>query len=97
MENALKLTPELHKFMTTAKKRVYSPHSLPSLWTKSTIEWSNNDEQFVIKFDQKTKTFTGHTYEWNERTEDWDDEHDVPLTGAEIEEKIRYHHLLLMK
>jgi hypothetical protein len=94
--NTLTLTKELNVQMHP-KKRVYSPVSLPSLFTKDKIEWNHTDEQFIITLDRNTNLFTGHYYDFNEETQDWDDAHDVPMTTAQIEAAINKHHLLMVR
>jgi hypothetical protein len=94
MTSSLTLTQELfNKLQPTG--RVYSPHSLASQHG-SKFTWSNPDDQFVIELDLTTKTLTGHYYDWNEETEQWDDEHDVPMTAADLLSVIETNNLVLV-
>lgn len=96
MENSVKLTRELNDSMHPVKKHVYSPNSMPSIFTRETIEWANNDDQYVIKLHRKTNLITGHFYDWDEEAQDWTDKHDVAMTAQQILDIIKNDHLLLI-
>ena len=95
MEHSVKLTKELNEQMHPTN-RVYGANSLPSTFDKYTIEWTNNDEQYIIKLDRKTNTITGHYYDWDEEEQDWTDKHDVAMTAEQILNTIKKDHLLMV-
>lgn len=94
---SVKLTKELNEQMHP-KQRVYSPHSLPMFSDNlNVMEWSNNDEQYVIKLDLRTNIITGHYYDWDEEAQDWTDKHDVQMTAEQILATIKENHLLMVR
>lgn len=96
MMNTLELTAELNQAMHPVKGVVYNSHSLPSLVTDSVMCWSNNDEQYVIELNRNTNIITGHYYDWNEETQDWDDANDVPMNSEQLKAAIREYKLLMV-
>lgn len=97
MSNQLILTKELNEAMHPVAKTVYNSTSLPSMVTTSVMCWSNNDEQFVIELNRNTNIITGHYYDWNEETQQWDDANDRPMTETELLEAIKRHKLLMVR
>jgi len=74
---------------------VYSPHSLCSMLDSDTAEWTHPDDQYVIAFDRRTKTFTGHYYDWDEEKQEWVDTD--PMTAEQIREYIERNRLIFAR
>lgn len=95
----LKLTKQLNKEMHPQPGVVYGGYSMPSFSSGEIMEWSNPDAQYVIRLDLTKGMFTGHFYQYNEETEDWDDEGDegdVEMTAQEIKDAIIDDQLLMV-
>ena len=93
----LTMTDALNHAMHPQKGVVYKASSLPSFMDKHTIEWSNNDEQWIITFDRNTNILRGHTYEWDEDAQDWTDKGDKALSAIGISALIEKHKLLMVR
>lgn len=92
----LKLMKELaHRMFNPSPDLVYTPHSFCSMTADDQAEWTHPDDQYVITFDRRSRTFTGHYYDWDEAEQEWVDT--KPMTAGQIRECIERNHLVFAR